>query len=74
MTAALRTLSLGLGPPPRLDTEWTVLQSREGGTLEDLPSHEEEAGSAEVLGGSCVLLGPMMVLMTTRKEKKKTIY
>lgn len=65
VTAALRTLSPGLGPPPRLETEWTVLQSREEETLEDLPPNEEEA---EVLGGSGVLQGPMMVLMTTRKN------
>lgn len=64
VTAALRTLSPGLGPPPRLETEWIVLQSREEETLEDLPPNEEEA---EVLGGSGVLQGPMMVLMTTRK-------
>ena len=65
VTAALLTLSLGRGPPPRLEAEWTVLQSREAGGLEGWTPEEEEA---EALDASSCPLGSMTVFMTRGKE------
>lgn len=64
VTAALLTLSLGLGPPPRLEIEWTVLQSREEGALGGRTPDEEETAEAEALDASGCPLGSMTVLMT----------
>lgn len=64
VTAALLTVSLGLGPPPRLEAEWTVLKSREAGGLEGRTPDEEEA-----LDASGCSLGSMTVLMTGGKKK-----
>lgn len=59
VTAALLTVSPGLGPPPRLVTEWTVLQSREDVGLEDRTPDDWE-----VFVVSDCPLGSMTVLIT----------
>lgn len=67
VTATLLTLSPGLGPPPRLEVEWTVLKSREAGGLEGrTPDAEEEEGALDASGGP---LGSMTVLMTGKTKK-----
>lgn len=71
VTAALLTLSLGLGPPPRLKTECTVLQSREEEGLLDRTPDEEEAAVAEALVAPGCQLGSMTVLMTELGEEEK---
>lgn len=69
VTAALLTLSLGLGPPPpRLEVEWTVRKSREGVDLESR-TRDEDAVEAEVLDKSGCSRGSMTVLMTEEIEK-----
>lgn len=68
VTAALLTLPLGLGPPPRLETEWTVLQSRDKGVLDERASDEEE--EEEVFVSSSVPLGSMTALRTSTKGRR----
>lgn len=63
VTAALLTPSLGLGPPPRLEAEWTVLQSREEYDLESRTPEDEEAMVSSDPPGSTT------VLMTRKKRK-----
>lgn len=62
VTAALLTPSPGLGPPPRLDTEWMVRQSLEEGVLEGRAPDRVE--TAEALDAWVCPLGSMTVLMT----------
>lgn len=68
VTAALLTLSPGLGPPPRLEVEWTVRKSREGVDLESR-TRDEDTAEAEVLDKSGCPRGSMTVLMTEEIEK-----
>lgn len=66
VTAALRTLSPGRRPPPRLEEEWTVLKSLED---EGLELREPEAAEKEDLEASGSSLGPMTELMTVARER-----
>lgn len=63
VTAALRTLSLGLRPPPRLEAECTVRKSRLDGGLEGRTPDGADALEAKVWP-----LGSTTVLMTENKE------
>lgn len=71
--AVLLMLPPGLGPPPRVEAEWTVLKSREVGGLEGrMPA--EETAEAEALDPSGCPPGSMTVLMTGRKNRKCSFY
>lgn len=52
VTAALLTPSLGLRPPPRLEMDWTVLQSRDAGGLKGPAPVDEVTPDAEALVAS----------------------
>lgn len=71
VTAALLTPSLGLGPPPRLETEWTVRQSLDEGVLEGRAPDTDETAVGAALGACRSPLGSITVLMTGWRKKAK---
>lgn len=65
-TAALLMLPPGLGPPPRLEAEWSARKSREGAGLEGR-TRDDDAAEAEGRDKPRWPQGSITVLMTEEK-------